>query len=40
MKQKQHYLLVLDFDKLGIPAYPSPEDTAITMSALVKYDKS
>jgi acyl-CoA synthetase (NDP forming) len=25
------------FDKLGIPAYPSPEDAARAMSALVKY---
>jgi acyl-CoA synthetase (NDP forming) len=25
------------FDKLGVPAYPSPEDAARAMVALVKY---
>jgi acyl-CoA synthetase (NDP forming) len=25
------------FDKLGIPSYPSPEDAARAMKALVKY---
>jgi len=25
------------FDKLGIPAYPSPEDAARAMNSLVKY---
>ena len=25
------------FDKLGVPSYPSPEDAARSMSALVRY---